>query len=157
MSCINNVPSWARPAVDAFKSTGHLSGDGVQHQAIPANQVPQVESQLTQRLDQLIAADESPIDQAKNQPGKVTVEQAGIKVNDNFEGNTQKGCLELNASGQITTAAFGEFSDKAAVLVQAPDNGDGTQAAVGVHIDRSASGNSYVEMQGMPTNGFMFA
>lgn len=150
MNCIQHIPAWARPEVTAFRNTGHLDGEDVMHQPIPASQVDQVESQLTEQIDQLIAADESPMDQAQGEIGKVVIKEFGLEATANFCGNTAEGCVSLEATGMMDTVAYGEFSNDAADIVQLLDNGDGTYAAVGAHIDRQAPGNSYIEAKNLP-------
>lgn len=153
MSTIQNLPAWARTETDAFRATGHLAGDNVKHQAIPASAVAEAEKQLTEQLDQLVKMDESEIDLAKNQLGKVQIDQMGMQATAYFEGDMKTGEVALEAHGPIETAAFAEFSPQAANVVQVLDLGNGEYATVGAHFDRATPANSFIEMKNVP-DGF---
>lgn len=149
MSMINHLPNWARPQAEAFKASGHLPGENVKRQAIPPEAMGQVEQQMTAQLDQLIQADESPLDQALGTKGLVKVNEMGLEATANFTGNTREGELALEAGGAMSTAAYAEFSEQAATIVQVMDMG-GQYATVGAHLDRKDPSKSYIEMQNMP-------
>lgn len=154
MSTIQNVPSWARPDIDAFRANGHLPGEGVKRQAISAvQQASEVERQVTTQIDQLIAADESEIDLAKDQPGKVQIDQMGLQIKADFEGNSQVGEMSLESHGPIESAALGTFTEAAADLVQVLKSEDGKNGVVAVHIDRNNPANSFIETRDVP-DGF---
>lgn len=147
---LERLPQWARPEVDAFQSTGHLSGDNVVKRPIPASQVKEVESQLTSQLSQLISADETPLDAARNEPGTVKVSQMGLDATAWFVGDTATGAVALEAGGLMTTAAYAEFSPAAANIVQVLDMGGPEKATVAAHIDRQNPDASFLEMKNVP-------
>ncbi len=151
MNCITNLPSYAQSQAQAFKNTGKLEGDDVKHIPIPAEQVDQVELQLTQELAALIAADNTEMDQ-NPEVGKVTISQMGMTANASFEGDTEVGCMAMDVTGPMNTAAHAEFTDNAAQIVQVLDLGGGEYASVGAHLDR-AGGESYIEAHNVP-DGF---
>lgn len=154
MSVIQNLPAYARPEADTFRATGHLAGDNVKRQNIPASAVAEAEAQLTQQLDQLIQLDESEMDLAKNELGKVKIDQMGMTATAFFEGDTRTGELAMEAqAGAMDTAAFAEFSAQSANIVQVLDLGGGEYATVGAHFDRQTPANSYIEMKNVP-DGF---
>lgn len=146
---LDRVPGYARAEVDSFQSTGHLAGDNVVKRPIPADQVKEVESQLTSQLQQLIAADETPLDQARNEPGTVRISEMGLDATAWFIGDTATGAVALEAGGAMTTAAYAEFSPAAANLVQVLEMG-GEHATVAAHIDRQNPAASYLEMKNVP-------
>jgi hypothetical protein len=150
MSTIQNLPAWARTEAEAFRATGHLSGDKVERKPIPAEAAGEAERQLTEQLDQLIKSDESAIDLAKNQPGKVQIDQMGMQATVHFEGDLKAGEVSLEAHGPMETAAFAEFSEQAANLVQVLDLGEGNYATVGAHFDRQTPANSFIELKNVP-------
>ncbi len=148
---IAQIPEYARPAVDAFQATGHLEGDNVIRQPIPPEKVPEVESQLTTQMQQMMAADETPADLAPNQPGVVKISEMGLmEATAWFLGDTRQGAVALDASGLLTTAAYAEFSQTAANLVQVVDTGNEKKATVAAHIDRQNTAASYLELKDVP-------
>jgi hypothetical protein len=156
MSVINHLPNWARPQAEAFKASGSLPGEGVKRQAIPPEALGQVEQQLTGELDQLIQADESPLDQAQGSVGLVKMNQMGMKATANFTGDTREGELAVEVAGPMVTAAYAEFSAQTATIVQVMDMG-GQYATVGAHLDRQDPSKSYVETQNLPDEFNIFA
>lgn len=143
MSVINSLPTWARTEAEAFRSTGHLSGDNVKQQPIPAEMQAQAEGQLTEQLDQLIKTDESALDQAKGQPGVVKVDQFGMTATANFEGTVKNGSVSLEAQvGPMATAAYLEADDQGTKIVQVLEMGEGNFGTVGAFFDRQNPGNS---------------
>ena len=150
MSVINNLPTWARTEAQGFKDTGHLSGDNVKRQPIPAGMQADAEAQLTGQLDQLIKSDESPLDEAKGQPGVVKVNQMGLDATATFAGDLQNGAISLEASGPITTAAYGEFNAQATSIVQVLEMGEGNYATVAARFDKQNPEASYVELKNVP-------
>lgn len=152
MSCINHVPSYARAQSTSFMNTGKLEGEGVQRMPIPKDQVAAVEKELTQQLDQLIAMDNVEGFDQNPEAGVVKMSQMGMEATAHFTGNTSEGCVALEATGPMNTAALGQFDAGNANVVQVLDLGNGEYATVGAHIDR-AGGESYIELHNVP-DGF---
>ncbi|MBM3462112.1 MAG: hypothetical protein FJX76_08440 [Armatimonadetes bacterium] len=157
MSTIQYLPAYARPEAEAFKTTGHLSGDNVDRKPIPAGAVREAERQLTEQLDQLIQIDESPLDLARNEPGKVQIEEMGMQATAHFEGDLQNGEMTLEAHGPMETAAYANFTADAANIVQVLDLGNGEYATIGAHFDRKTPGNSFIELKNVPDDFNIFA
>lgn len=152
MSCINHVPAYAKAQATSFMNTGSIKGEGVQTIPVPQDQVAQVEEQLTSQLDQLIAMDNVNGIDTNPEVGVVSINQQGVNATAHFQGNTDEGCVSLEATGMMDTAALGQFSAESANVVQVLDLGNGEYATVGAHIDR-AGGKSYIQMHNVP-DGF---
>lgn len=153
---IDRLPAWARPDVDSFQSTGHLSGEGVVKRPIPPAMQKEVESQLTSQLQQVIAADETPLDKAPNEPGTVKISEFGMEATAWFLGDTASGAVALEAGGPMTTAAYAEFSPASANIVQILDLGGDQMAAVAAHFDRQNPEASFLELKNVPDGMLSF-
>jgi hypothetical protein len=141
------------PHIQAFKAHGSLAGATAERQEIPAEALPEVKAQLTQQMDQVIMADNTPAD-SNPELGKVSQQQPdfGLDVQAEFTGNTSIGevALDINAPG-IESSAYAEFTSDGATIIQSISNG-GEPGFLGVNLDYSG-GTSYIETLNVP-DGF---
>jgi len=159
MSVINSLPTWARAEAQAFRDTGHLSGDNVKKQPVPPGVQDQVEGQFTQQMDALVKCDETQLDQAKGQPGFVKTDALGMEATAHFEGDlTKNGSATIEADlGPMKTAAFIQVDEQATTLVQVLDFGQDNVGTFAARFDKQNPTESYFEVKNVPDEFNIFA
>ena len=151
---LEKLPPFAQAAARQFRDHGKLEGAGVQRSIIPENRREELESQIFGQVEEFLQADESPQDTFKNQPGKVGVDLGDVKFTVQYEGNTEKGQMSLETSGELVSGAYAEFSEDRAILVQTAKQGEQGEGVMATYFDRKDPSKSYIEafnlVGGMP-------
>lgn len=154
------IPSYAKPHLDAYQSTGTLSGPTkrVDLDKQSANDSLQ---NMKDEFNNWKALDESEADQLKGQPGAVRVSAAsgsGESTEASFSGDTHRGqltvvenspTLHYNSVGVTET----HFTPKSAESFSVQQGGAGILFGPDlVHVDRELSSDGPVVLSGGPVS-----
>ncbi len=133
------IPGWAQGPIESFKQSQTLPG--TTRKAVPASEVAGIDESIRTNVDEVISADESSEDGARNQPNKLKLFDGVLEAE--WTGDTRQGTFVETIKGDGGSAfVFAEFTADSASMVMLSNEG-GQVSGTARHANRAHPEQSF--------------